>query len=339
MKKKCVIIAVAMFVAAAATLFALRWAGDSPLPKPPAPSVNVPPPGAGGNGQGQGDRVPFGTVAGLAVGGTVVYEDGLRVRLDKIDDSRCPDGVQCIWAGELAPILTLTGGLFGDESRELRLGTVSMRKSALGGYSFALNDATDSSVGVIVSRATGSPDTSHDDVIRVSNPTHNQVVSSPLAISGTARGTWYFEATFPVKLLDANGEEIAAHYAQAQGEWMTTEFVPFLSTLVFPTPKTATGTLVLAKDNPSGLPQNDDEIRILVRFSGDGEAPPSSAGSCRKTGCSGQVCADEDVITTCDFRPEYACYRAATCERQADGKCGWTRTPELARCLENPPTE
>lgn len=54
---------------------------------------------------------------------------------------------------------------------------------------------------------------------------------------------------------------------------------------------------------------------------------------CRKTGCSNQVCSDEPVITTCEWRPEYACYQKARCERQRDGKCGFTRTPELTECL------
>lgn len=54
---------------------------------------------------------------------------------------------------------------------------------------------------------------------------------------------------------------------------------------------------------------------------------------CFKTGCSGQVCADEEVITTCEYRTEYECYKTAKCERQANGKCGFTDTPELRRCL------
>lgn len=54
---------------------------------------------------------------------------------------------------------------------------------------------------------------------------------------------------------------------------------------------------------------------------------------CQVTGCSGQICADQDVITTCEARKEYACYETATCERQADGQCGWTETPELQACL------
>jgi hypothetical protein len=55
--------------------------------------------------------------------------------------------------------------------------------------------------------------------------------------------------------------------------------------------------------------------------------------ACIRTGCSGQVCADTEVITTCEWRPEYACYKGSRCERQADGKCGFTMTPELKACL------
>ncbi len=58
--------------------------------------------------------------------------------------------------------------------------------------------------------------------------------------------------------------------------------------------------------------------------------------ACVKTGCSGHVCADHDVITTCEFRPEYACYQEATCERQPNGRCGFTQTPSLTACLANP---
>lgn len=54
---------------------------------------------------------------------------------------------------------------------------------------------------------------------------------------------------------------------------------------------------------------------------------------CFKTGCSSQVCSDEAVVTTCEFRPEYACYQKAECKRQADGNCGFTKTRELTECL------
>ncbi|MEK7183054.1 MAG: Gmad2 immunoglobulin-like domain-containing protein [Patescibacteria group bacterium] len=105
-----------------------------------------------------------------------------------------------------------------------------------------------------------------DVLIRVTSPQPYASVTSPLTITGEARGTWYFEATFPVRILDADGKELGASYAQAQDEWMTEEFVPFVSTLTFTTPSTETGLLVLEKDNPSGLPEHADEIRIPVTF-------------------------------------------------------------------------
>ena len=66
---------------------------------------------------------------------------------------------------------------------------------------------------------------------------------------------------------------------------------------------------------------------------------PSQKG-CYKGGCSGQICSDDpSVITTCEYRAEYACYKTARCERQANGQCGWTETQELQICLNNPPRE
>lgn len=92
------------------------------------------------------------------------------------------------------------------------------------------------------------------------------VVESPLTISGKARGTWYFEASFPVRLFDGNGNEIAVTPAQAEGEWMTEDFVPYTATLEFAKPVTTMGTLVLQKDNPSGIPEYDAHIVIPVLF-------------------------------------------------------------------------
>jgi len=50
-------------------------------------------------------------------------------------------------------------------------------------------------------------------------------------------------------------------------------------------------------------------------------------------GCSGQLCAEESLASTCEWVPWYACFRTARCERQADGGCAWTPTPELRLCL------
>ncbi|MDP3696626.1 MAG: Gmad2 immunoglobulin-like domain-containing protein [Candidatus Taylorbacteria bacterium] len=172
------------------------------------------------------------------------------------------------------------------------------------------------------------------DLIRINEPVPDQTVKSPLSVSGEARGYWFFEASFPIRVYDANGKEIGVAVAQAQGEWMTDDFVPFQATLNFKKPATATGTLVLEKDNPSGLPEHDAELRVPVSF--DLADWPVSLGACKVGGCSGQLCLDgseEDVVTTCEYKTEYACYKTAKCERQEDGKCGWTPTEELVACL------
>src|SRR3989344_6988978 len=97
-------------------------------------------------------------------------------------------------------------------------------------------------------------------LIHVSSPSYNALIGSPLTITGEARGNWYFEASFPVKLYDGNGKLIALKPAQAKGEWMTTDFVPFEVVLTFNTPSTTPGTLVLEKDNPSGLKEHEDSL-------------------------------------------------------------------------------
>lgn len=104
------------------------------------------------------------------------------------------------------------------------------------------------------------------NLIRVFSPRPNQTVHTPLLVQGEARGFWFFEASFPVRLLDGNGKEIALGIAQAQDEWMTESFVPFVAELTFETPATEKGTLVFEKDNPSGLAEHDDALAIPVRF-------------------------------------------------------------------------
>jgi len=61
---------------------------------------------------------------------------------------------------------------------------------------------------------------------------------------------------------------------------------------------------------------------------------PQAPGSCYVGGCSMQLCSDRpDMVSTCEYRESYACYKGATCERQANGACGWTETKELKTCL------
>ncbi|MDO8668904.1 MAG: Gmad2 immunoglobulin-like domain-containing protein [Candidatus Buchananbacteria bacterium] len=104
------------------------------------------------------------------------------------------------------------------------------------------------------------------DLIRVDNPLPNQKINNPVIISGVARGYWFFEASFPVNVYDDNSNLLGTGIAQAQSDWMTTDFVPFSLTLQFSQPQTAKGVLILRKDNPSGLPENEDQLEIPIFF-------------------------------------------------------------------------
>lgn len=104
------------------------------------------------------------------------------------------------------------------------------------------------------------------DLIAVDVPLSGALIKSPVRAAGKARGMWFFEASFPIRVLDSDGTELGVGVAQAQDEWMTTEFVPFEANVEFVQPSKDSGTLVLQKDNPSGLPKYDDELRIPIRF-------------------------------------------------------------------------
>ncbi len=122
-----------------------------------------------------------------------------------------------------------------------------------------------------------------EDLIVVDSPARDSTIVSPVTIAGKARGSWYFEASFPIMIVDWDGRIIGQGVAQAQGDWMTENFVPFTATISFavasdtlPDPAGLTGgqqastyhrgAIILKKDNPSGLPANDDSLEVPVLF-------------------------------------------------------------------------
>lgn len=108
-----------------------------------------------------------------------------------------------------------------------------------------------------------------DDLIVIDSPKRNQEVSSPITVSGKARGSWYFEATFPIVVVDWDGLIIGEGYATAQSDWMTTEFVPFTASITYTLPSSTPykrGSLIIQKSNASGLPEHDDAREIPILF-------------------------------------------------------------------------
>ena len=106
-----------------------------------------------------------------------------------------------------------------------------------------------------------------DDLITIDSPLPHSSVTSPLTITGRARGTWYFEASFPIDIKDASGKVIAQGHAEAESDWMTENYVPFKATLSYPPQQSGSrGVLVIKNDNPSGDPARDKKVEIPVVF-------------------------------------------------------------------------
>lgn len=175
--------------------------------------------------------------------------------------------------------------------------------------------------------------------ISLKNLTDNQPIANGLVVEGEVKGNWFFEASFPVEIYDANDQKLATVLAGTKENWMTSENISFFVRLEFPKPATERGYVVFKRDNPSGLPVHDREFKVQVRFSGNNES--SSSGGCVIAGCSGQLCmeaseAENQGITTCEMQPEYACFQQfGKCVRLTNGLCGWQPTEELNNCLEN----
>ena len=74
---------------------------------------------------------------------------------------------------------------------------------------------------------------------------------------------------------------------------------------------------------PSGI---DDTIGDECKVDSD----------CMTGGCSGTICQSknsEPIITTCEYLPEYACYKGINCGC-VKGRCEWDKTAAFDRCVE-----
>ena len=91
-----------------------------------------------------------------------------------------------------------------------------------------------------------------------------------------------------------------------------------------------------SKGSAAALDVSDDTMwshpALLARTS-----LPSVSPYCTVGGCSGQLCLDpasQDVTGSCEWSGAYACFHSARCEKQANGRCGWSQTDELRSCLK-----
>ena len=97
-------------------------------------------------------------------------------------------------------------------------------------------------------------------MIIVDVPLPGAVTGKEFLVKGKARGGWYFEALFPVVVLDSAGKILIQTHAQAKEDWMTNEFVPFEASIKVPERYIGKAILILKKDNPSGMESRDASI-------------------------------------------------------------------------------
>lgn len=100
--------------------------------------------------------------------------------------------------------------------------------------------------------------------VSITQPASGAEVGGSFTVSGKAPGNWYFEASFPIQVRDAQGNVVARTHATAQSDWMTTELVAFTATVHIEGGYKGPADLILLRDNPSGLPENDDSTTIPI---------------------------------------------------------------------------
>jgi len=108
-------------------------------------------------------------------------------------------------------------------------------------------------------------DHNEPDVV-LDKPLYGDLVTSPMVVKGKARGTWFFEASMPVVLKDDSGKVLYQGSIPALGDWMTTDYVEFATSIPFDPGSAQNGVLIISKDNPSGDPQFDSAHAVPVRF-------------------------------------------------------------------------
>ena len=100
--------------------------------------------------------------------------------------------------------------------------------------------------------------------VSVTTPQANTTVGATFVVKGKAPGNWFFEASFPIQVRDKDGNVIGRTHGSAQGDWMATELVAFSATVNIEGGYKGPATLILMRDNPSGLPENDDAVEIAI---------------------------------------------------------------------------
>lgn len=109
-----------------------------------------------------------------------------------------------------------------------------------------------------------------EDLVKVSAPLEGDKITSPITVKGMAFGGWFSEGSFPVQVTDLTGKILGQGTAGTTEDWtsaaMAGEKVSFTAKISFKKGTAKSGFIVLKRDNPSGLPENDAQVKVSVTF-------------------------------------------------------------------------
>jgi hypothetical protein len=114
-----------------------------------------------------------------------------------------------------------------------------------------------------------------NNFIIVDHPQPDDTVVSPLKITGKARGIWFQNGQFRIRIFRklecdyATDTTIGYGVAKATSNWETEDFVPFEALIEFSKPINCGKTIFIGlnKENPSGLKEKGDkELIIPIKF-------------------------------------------------------------------------
>lgn len=96
--------------------------------------------------------------------------------------------------------------------------------------------------------------------IKLATPELGERASSPLIVKGEAPRDWFFEAVFPVKLVDHQGNVLAEAPAKAEQDWTNQSLarITFTAELKFDVKTDTQVLLVLEEDMPGQDAQGND---------------------------------------------------------------------------------
>ena len=87
--------------------------------------------------------------------------------------------------------------------------------------------------------------------------------------------------------------------------------------------------------DPAVNPAMDELCGDGVDNDCDGQIDEGCQEECVVSGCSGEICATQEMASDCEWLPQYECLKFSVCGNFAEnGGCGWLETDEYLACLE-----